>query len=72
MRLASAEWLPFADAEFGAGLAQLVIDEVDDTQIYFHAHLELKERALARTAPPDSPPGRYRPPDSLLAFLEGL
>jgi integrase/recombinase XerD len=47
-------------------------ESVDTTQIYLHAHLALKERALARTAPPDSPPGRYRPPDSLLAFLEGL
>ena len=46
-------------------------ETVDTTQIYLHAHLELKERALARTAPPNSPPGRYRPPDPLLAFLEG-
>ena len=41
------------------------------TQIYLHAHLALKERALARTARPGSPPGRCRPPDTLLAFLEG-
>jgi integrase/recombinase XerD len=47
-------------------------ETVDTTHIYLHAHLELKERALARTAPPHSPPGRYRPPDTLLAFLEGL
>lgn len=47
-------------------------ESVDTTQIYLHAHLELKERALARTAPPHSLPGRYRPPDILLAFLEGL
>jgi integrase/recombinase XerD len=47
-------------------------ETVDTTQIYLHAHLELKERALARTAPLHSPPGRYRPPDTLLAFLEGL
>ena len=47
-------------------------ETVDTTRIYLHAHLALKERALARTAPPDSPPGRYRPPDTLLAFLEGL
>ncbi len=47
-------------------------ETVDTTQIYLHAHRELKERALARTAPPHSPPGRYRPPDTLLAFLEGL
>lgn len=42
------------------------------TQIYLHAHLALKEQALARTAPVGSAPGRYRPPDQLLAFLESL
>lgn len=42
------------------------------TQIYLHADLSLKERALARTTPIGSQPGRYRPPDALLAFLEGL
>ena len=42
------------------------------TQVYLHAHLALKERALARTAPLNTPPGRFRPPDALLAFLEGL
>jgi integrase/recombinase XerD len=42
------------------------------TQIYLHADLELKERALARTAQPHVKPGRYRPPDALLAFLEAL
>jgi integrase/recombinase XerD len=34
--------------------------------------LALNERALARTAPLDSKPGRYRPPDALLGFLDGL
>jgi integrase/recombinase XerD len=42
------------------------------TQIYVAAHLALKERALARTTPPHTKPGRYHPSDSLLAFLEGL
>ena len=42
------------------------------TQVYLHAHLALKERALARTAPLNTPLGRFRPPDALLAFLEGL
>lgn len=36
------------------------------------ADLALKERALARTAPTPTAPRRYRPPDTLLAFLEGL
>ena len=45
---------------------------VDTTQIYLHADLELKEQALARTKPPDTPAGRYQPPDTLLAWLERL
>ena len=47
-------------------------EHVDTTQIYLHADLALKERALARTTPPDARPGRYRPSDTLLAFLDGL
>jgi len=40
--------------------------------VYVHADLRLKEQALARTAPPGTHLGRYRPPDRLLAFLEAL
>jgi integrase/recombinase XerD len=47
-------------------------ERVETTQIYLHADLALKEKALARTKPPDAKPGRYRPPDALLAFLEAL
>jgi site-specific recombinase XerD len=47
-------------------------EHVDTTQIYLHADLRLKEQALARTKPPTTRPGRFRPSDSLLAFLEGL
>ena len=46
--------------------------EIQTTQVYLHADLEIKERALARAAPIDGTPGRYRPPDQLLAFLEAL
>ena len=42
------------------------------THIYEHADPALKERAIARIAPLGAKPGRYRPPDELLAFLEGL
>jgi site-specific recombinase XerD len=45
---------------------------VETTQIYLHADLKLKEQALARTRPPNGRTGRYQPPDSLLAWLEGL
>jgi len=47
-------------------------ERVETTQIYLHADLALKEKALARTKPPAAKPGRYRPPDALLAFLEAL
>lgn len=42
------------------------------TQPYLHADMTIKERALARTTPAHVKPGRYRPDDELLAFLEGL
>jgi integrase/recombinase XerD len=42
------------------------------TEIYLHAYLALKERAIERTAPPGTSSRRYRPPDRLLAFLEAL
>jgi integrase/recombinase XerD len=47
-------------------------ESIKTTEIYLHAHLALKERALARTVPPNTTAGRYKPPDTLLAFLEGL
>jgi site-specific recombinase XerD len=47
-------------------------ESVEATQMYLHADMQIKERALARTTPPNSQPGRYRPPDQLLAFLEAL
>ena len=47
-------------------------EQADTTQIYLHADLALKEQALARTTPLYTKPGRYRPPDKLLAFLEAL
>ncbi len=48
-------------------------EQIQTTQIYLHTDLSLKERALARTAPPSvEAPARFRPPDILLAFLESL
>jgi site-specific recombinase XerD len=47
-------------------------ESVDTTQMYMHADLRLKEKALARVAAPESKAGRYRPDDTLLAFLEAL
>lgn len=42
------------------------------TDAYVHADMTIKQRALQLTSPASSPPGRYRPPDRLLAFLESL
>lgn len=47
-------------------------ESVETTQIYLDADLAMKERALARTAPLCVGPARFRPRDSLLAFLEAL
>jgi site-specific recombinase XerD len=47
-------------------------EQTETAGIYLHADLALKERAITRTTPPDTHPGRYRPPDTLLAFLEAL
>jgi integrase/recombinase XerD len=44
----------------------------ETAQIYIHADQTLKQRALDRATPAGIRPGRYRPPDSLLAFLEQL
>ena len=47
-------------------------ESIETTQVYFHANLELKEAALAKTSPLNAIPRRYRPGDKLLAFLQGL
>jgi site-specific recombinase XerD len=46
--------------------------DMRSTDAYVHADLSLKERALALITPPSVKPGRYKPPDSVLAFLESL
>jgi integrase/recombinase XerD len=47
-------------------------ESVETTQMYLHANLRQKEEALSKVTPLDVPPGRFRPDDELLAFLEGL
>ncbi len=46
--------------------------DVRSTEPYLHADLTIKEKALALVTPADVKPGRYKPPDRVLAFLEGL
>jgi integrase/recombinase XerD len=47
-------------------------ERAETTQIYLHADMTIKQRALDRTTPPNTKPGRYQPTDSLLAFLKAL
>jgi site-specific recombinase XerD len=46
--------------------------DVRSTQPYLHADLTIKERALALVTPADVTPGRYKPSDTVLAFLQAL
>ena len=47
-------------------------ESIETTEIYLHADLSMKERAIARTAPIGVRRKRYKPGDQLLAFLEAL
>lgn len=47
-------------------------EKVETVNIYTHADMTLKERALARVTPLGTRPGRYRASDPLLRFLENL
>jgi integrase/recombinase XerD len=47
-------------------------ETMETVQLYIHANLKIKEQALAKTAPLDVVPWRYRPDDELLAFLKNL
>jgi site-specific recombinase XerC len=47
-------------------------EQIATTQIYLHADMTHKQQAIDRTRPLTAKPGRYQPPDALLAFLEAL
>jgi site-specific recombinase XerD len=47
-------------------------ENVETTQIYLHAHLALKEAALAKTRPLTGKQACFRPGDRLLEFLTAL
>ncbi len=47
-------------------------ESIETTQVYLHADMRLKERALAHADPSGAAPERFRPSDELLSFLRDL
>lgn len=47
-------------------------EQLTTTNIYLHADMSHKQEAIDRVTPLTTKPGRYRPPDPLIAFLEAL
>jgi site-specific recombinase XerD len=47
-------------------------EQISTTNVYLHADMTHKQNAIARANPLATKPGRYRPPDALMDFLENL
>ena len=47
-------------------------ESAETTQVYLHADLRLKEKAMERTRPVNVKSGRFKPDDTLPAFLKSL
>jgi integrase len=47
-------------------------ESIETTEVYLHASMEMKEKALAKATSSKTRNGRYRPTDRLLAFLKSL
>jgi integrase len=47
-------------------------ESVETTQMYLHADMRLKRKALSKITPLGVKPSLYKPDDELLAFLEDL
>ncbi|HYO02110.1 MAG TPA: tyrosine-type recombinase/integrase [Mycobacterium sp.] len=72
LRHSAAMFLREAGVDISVIALWLGHESIASTQIYMHADLALKQRALDRTTPPEVTPNRYRPPDTLLAYLDTL
>jgi integrase/recombinase XerD len=72
LRHSAAMELLAADVDSSVIALWLGHESVNTTQTYLHAHLALKEAAMARTTPYRTKAGRFRPDDRLLQFLSAL
>ena len=72
LRHSAAMFLREAGVDISVIALWLGHESIAATQIYMHADLAVKQRALDRMTPLENAPNRYRPPDSLLAYLDTL
>lgn len=72
LRHSAAMELLAADVDSSIIALWLGHESVNTTQIYLHAHLALKEAALAKTTPHPIKTMRFQPGDRLLQFLHAL
>jgi integrase/recombinase XerD len=72
LRHTAAMRLLLADNDITVIALWLGHEQISTTNIYLHADMSHKQQAIDRTKPINAKPGRYQPPDSLLAFLEAL
>jgi integrase/recombinase XerD len=72
LRHTCAMRLLLADVDVTVIALWLGHSQVSTTNVYLHADMNQKERAIARLNPLATKHGRYRAPDPLLAFLEAL
>lgn len=72
LRHSAAMFLRQAGVDISTIALWLGHESIASTQIYMHADLALKQRALDKSTPLTVVPNRYRPPDSLLAYLDTL
>jgi integrase/recombinase XerD len=47
-------------------------ESIETTEVYLHASMEMKEKALTKATSSKARTDRYRPNDRLLAFLKSL
>jgi site-specific recombinase XerD len=72
MRHSAAMQLLHAGVDTSVIALWLGHESVQSTQVYLHADMTIKQRALDRTTPANTVPSHYHAPDSLLAFLNAL
>ncbi|MDT5289516.1 MAG: integrase/recombinase XerD [Mycobacterium sp.] len=72
LRHTAAMFLREAGVDISVIALWLGHESITSTQIYMHADLAVKQRALDRTIPARIAPNRYHPSDALLNYLDSL